>query len=151
LDKIIIIGKYQKKIILDENRVTIIRDATAFNGKFKKVILFQDMLSVDVKEPATLNPGYIAIRTADFNGIVSDFSSTGGSTNAAFDENAVVFKDHESYKKALQIQKFINEYKVTASQSISIADEIIKFKQLLDSGAITEEEYMKAKQKILDA
>ena len=34
--------------------------------------------------------------------------------------------------------------------SSSIADEILKFKELLDMGAITEEEYLKKKQELLN-
>ncbi|WP_206513043.1 SHOCT domain-containing protein [Larkinella soli] len=43
----------------------------------------------------------------------------------------------------------INSLPVKPTASRSVADELLKFKQLLDSGAITQEEYDKQKKKLL--
>ena len=149
MDKLVLRGKYKKRAILHEDRVVMIRDATTLHGKWRKEISLFDILGIEVKEPILLNSGFILFKTADFNGMVSDFACNGGSLTPGFDENAVVFSDKESYKVALEMQKYIINYKNSAPVKKSLADEIQKFKHLLDSGAITEDEYIKAKQNIL--
>lgn len=60
---------------------------------------------------------------------------------------------------ALEIKEFIENHKrnknkpqehVTSDAQFSVADEILKFKQLLDMGVITQEEFDKKKKELLD-
>ena len=66
-----------------------------------------------------------------------------------------------SYKKANEyakevfdvLYKAFNDYKEngeTSNHTISNADELKKYKELLDSGAITQEEYDKKKKELLN-
>ena len=43
------------------------------------------------------------------------------------------------------------KYKANSSSNISIADELLKFKSLLDMGVITEEEFKKKKDELLNS
>lgn len=60
--------------------------------------------------------------------------------------------DKLKYFKSEENKKQEKEYKKEklVSPSSSIADEILKFKELLDMGAITEEEYLKKKKELLN-
>lgn len=71
----------------------------------------------------------------------------GGDYNKA---NSVVFRDHN--KKIEEIKNIV-EQKINQAnepiQSISSADEIAKFKKLLDDGTITQEEFDAKKKQLL--
>ena len=79
------------------------------------------------------------------------------------EENAVVFFFHNNHSaKEMYNQicervelakktKMENILKQDQSSHISVADEILKFKELLDMGAITEEEFLKKKKELLNS
>jgi hypothetical protein len=70
---------------------------------------------------------------------------TGGAYDAASDENSVLFDGKEKYEIALRIKEYVDNYSEVASTVApsSSADEILKYKKLLDIGAITDEQYQK--------
>ena len=76
-----------------------------------------------------------------------------------YNENSFVYIKHSalSMEKIREVASFIKE-QINKSKKcvddmpriISVADEILKFKQLLDMGAITEAEYEKKKKELLN-
>ena len=73
---------------------------------------------------------------------------------ALSNENALLLKGNKKrYKEAMKIKNYIDEqiikYSTNNSQSNSIADELKKYKDLLDANAITKEEFEKFKDNIL--
>ncbi|MCX6726712.1 MAG: SHOCT domain-containing protein [Candidatus Shapirobacteria bacterium] len=80
--------------------------------------------------------------------------SRGGSLSAASDENSVGFKKSKN-NSAIALKDKIEELRRKSSLSVnqvvqvSAADEIKKFKQLLDEEIITKEEFDKKKKELL--
>ena len=68
-------------------------------------------------------------------------------------ENSVPFKTNEELESAYKtIMKYYNDYKTkesTKNGATSVADEIKKYKELLDSGIITKEEFAVKKKQLL--
>lgn len=121
---------------------------SAFNGE--KTIYFTDCIGIQFKKAGLMN-GYLQFETA--SGYVN---GRGGNNFLA--ENSFVYEA----KKELNIQmvevaeyckKQIEEYKTkknsVAINEVSAADEIKKFKELLDSGIITDEEFNAKKKELL--
>ena len=50
----------------------------------------------------------------------------------------------------LDLAKYINDYTYEKSSEENLTEEIIKLKKLLDEGIITQEEFTKAKKKLLN-
>lgn len=75
-----------------------------------------------------------------------------GIQSAVRDDNSVVFLGEQN-ATALKIKKHIEkallERQSQASPQFSVADELLKFKQLLDMGAITQSEFDSMKKKLL--
>lgn len=109
-----------------------------------KTIKIENISAVQLKEAGALT-GYIQFV------IVGSQESKGGVLNAVKDENTITFttKIEEAYAK--EIKKYIESYTpVDKTSSISVADEILKFKNLLDEGIITEEEFNLKKKALLN-
>ena len=51
----------------------------------------------------------------------------------------------------LEVNKKVSDNELETSENISISDEIIKLNKLKNDGIITEEEYLKAKEKLLSS
>ena len=110
-----------------------------------KKVFYQNMLSVQFKESTTFILGYIQFETANTS-----------SSNNFNSENSVTF----DYRKvpneyAKQVVDFV-ENKIMAknapnviTQASSSADELLKFKNLLDLGVITQEEFDAKKKELL--
>jgi len=85
---------------------------------------------------------------------VRGVSGTSGWTGSLSDENSINFNKSE-LPYALRIKEYIEALydKKSNSQPIqntgSVADELLKFKQLLDAGAITQEEFDNMKNNLL--
>lgn len=143
-------GKLGKTITVDDNFVGI-SQKSMFTGTSEKKIPIKQISSVEVKKPGLMS-GYIQI--AEIGAQRSKGFST-GALQAAEDENSVLFNGTTDYEMALKIKGFIEEQMtksaVSAStpQPASQADEIVKFKNLLDQGIITEEEFTAKKKQIL--
>lgn len=89
-------------------------------------------------------------------GVLGDRNASSEISGAYYDENSILLKNTEQLNEALKIKKYIenciSEKKSTEKEtdnSMSAADEILKFKQLLDIGAITEEEFEAKKKQLL--
>ncbi len=139
------------KIELYENKIVIIRNAFSTFPRGAKEIYIKKLTGVQIKKPG-LTAGYIQFI---FSGSKEIKSSK--IMDSAYDENTVIFQSN-GYQNALVLKQKIEELinkpnearnQQTSTQPISQTDELLKFKQLLDSGAITEEEFQTQKNKIL--
>lgn len=143
-------GKQGKTISADENFVTI-SQKSIFTGTSDKKIPLRQISSVEVKKPGLL-AGYIQI--AEIGASKNKGFST-GAMQAAQDENSVLFNWPSDYEAAMKVKTFIEEQMAKMSsgvqvvQATSAADEITKFKNLLDQGIISAEEFEAKKKQLL--
>ena len=141
------------QVYVNENKVEITRKgvfAFANHGmKGNKTIPISSIRSIQIKK-AGLTAGYIQF------GIGGSLESRGGIQAANYDENTVTFGNVDN-KTATQIKEYIESliYNNSNSQGniiqvTSDADELLKFKKLLDDGVITQEEFDVKKKQILN-
>ena len=111
--------------------------------KINKVIPFANIISVKVKKPG-LGAGFINFQTV--GGIDNQRRA---SNEILKDENTWIITKKSEYEIALKIQQRIENYRLHPQMETSNADEILKFKNLLDAGAITQEEFDAKKKQLL--
>lgn len=117
----------------------------AFGLSGEKEVPFSSITAVQLKEAGMLVKGYIQFS------ILGSVESNSGLTNAWYDENTIVLKS-ENNDMAIQIKNYIQERmgkQQTLVTQTSNADEILKYKQLLDLGVITPEEFEVKKRELL--
>ena len=114
-----------------------------------KRINFADITSVQFKEPAGMSVGFIQFA---FPG---SGESKAGVIDAINDENSIPVQPSDLVL-ARQIVDYIETRRsemrapaVTVTQQVSVADEIKKFKELMDMGVITQEEFDAKKKQLL--
>ena len=115
----------------------------------EKTIYYSDVISVQFKR-SNLQLGYLQLETSS--------STMNNKGNNFFNENTFTF-DANLDGKMEEVQKFIkgkvDEVKkqknspVVTTAALSPADELKKFKELLDSGIITQEEFDAKKKQLL--
>ena len=114
----------------------------------EKIIYYKDAIGVQYK-PSSIADGYIQIETAA-GGVSSSSSQYGG-------ENAIQFSGKERNAEAEIIVAYIRE-RIEAIknapaggviQQVSPAEELKKFKELLELGVITQEEFDTKKKQLL--
>lgn len=136
------------KVIIDANFVRITRkglgNKITIGSSGEKAIRIDSISSVQLKAPK-LTSGYIQFT-------LSGNSNSQGVIDAAQDENSVLF-----IKQELDIATMIKEkveQLLAAPKSnngaLSSADEIRKYKELLDDGIITQEEFEEKKEILLN-
>lgn len=114
-----------------------------------KEIYYSDILGVQYKDAGALIAGYIQFETATSHA-KSNFD----------DENSFTFDaSYITNEQAKEVAEFVRGkvrearrpqgQTVVQTASISVADELKKYKELLDSGVITQEEFDMQKEKIL--
>lgn len=138
----------QKVIVsITESGVEIERkgmmSAMSHGLKGTKTIPFKNITNIQLKE-AGLTSGYLQF------GMLGSLESKGGVMRATSDENTIMFvkKDQD---KIIALKNYI-ESKMNQEEStnqLSVADEIAKFKKLLDDGILTQEEFDKKKAELL--
>ncbi len=142
---------YSSKIIISRNKSSIITGLSQGFTKGDKTIYINQISGVQLKL-AGLTNGYIQFT------ISGGKESTGGAFDATTDENTVMFSSANN-EIASQIQQKIDEIKDSLHNnktgsvdkpSLSGADEIRKFKQLMDEGIITQEEFEMKKKQLLE-
>jgi len=121
--------------------------SSSMNGE--KTIYYSDVVSVQYKR-TDFQDGYLHLETA------SNTANNYG--NVAFNENTFSFKS-EIDNQMEEVQKFIKQKvdeakkqknaPVVMAGTVSNADELKKFKELLDSGIITQEEFDAKKKQLL--
>jgi hypothetical protein len=139
------------QIVVDDNWVTIKRKgaiAMLSQGiKGDKKIPISNIISVQFKNANAMVNGYIQFATASGE-------SARGISQATSDENTVMFKksqmaDFENLRDHLEglIAKRMNGG--GAAASVDVADELAKLAKLKDQGILSEDEFAKAKAKLL--
>ena len=114
----------------------------------KKSIPMSSIRSIQFREGGTVISGFIQF------GLSGGVEKQGGVFNAAGDENSVVFTQDKN-EDALKIKSFIEDkiqeslVPTASSNQISIANEIVKFKELMDAGVISEDEFLQQKARLL--
>lgn len=120
-------------------------------GAGNKKINFKDLTSVTFKEPSGITVGFIQF---SYPGSIEQ---RGGVMDAINDENSIPIQP-SMVDKAVEIVNYIekrrnelskNNNTTIIQQGTSNADELLKFKQLLDAGVITEEEFNLKKKQLL--
>lgn len=147
-----ILDVYDNKVVFTSTQST----STVVTGLFfgtsvtqgEKTIYFKDAIGVQYK-PSSVLDGYIQVETAA-GGVSSSSSQYSG-------ENSIQFSGKERNAEAEIIVNYIRqkieETKSAPSggvvQQVSSAEELKKFKELLDIGIITQEEFDAKKKQIL--
>lgn len=140
-------GKFDIEITNDTIKVTPKGFSNAVNKGLvgTKTYAIQNLSGVQFKEPG-FTTGYIQFV------LMGSAESKRGVTGAVHDENSVMFSKKER-DLVYELKDYI-EYKISQKNApqvtISTADEIMKFKGMLDSGIITQEEFDAAKKKFLN-
>lgn len=125
-----------------------------------RTFYYKDITSIDFRKPSLVANGYIKIITAGIQDTNNAKNNLLGSTmEAAKDPNTVILRafKKETANKAEEFYNLVMK-KITATkdnshnsnQPISNADEIKKYKELLDMGAISTEEFEKKKKELLN-
>lgn len=119
-------------------------------GNGGKRIDIDNITSIQFKEPAGVTIGFIQF---EYPGSIGDKAGLGASIN---DENSIPVST-QNLELARQIVDFIEKQRKTLKNQhsatrmvVSTADEIMKFKKLLDAGIITQEEFEAKKKQLLD-
>ncbi|USD79694.1 SHOCT domain-containing protein [Bacillus safensis] len=142
------------RIIIDDNYVRVDKKGAinaitrGFSGE--KSYRIDKLSGVQIKKPGLVTTGYFQFLTAAAN-------ETGGLWDAIQDDNSFTFSSTES-AMAEELKNCIETEQIRQkdqNQSIhveksSVADELMKFKQLLDMNAITLEEYNQKKKELLN-
>ncbi|HHB2055601.1 MULTISPECIES: DUF4429 domain-containing protein [Bacillus] len=113
----------------------------------EKTIDINNMTGIQIKKANFFTNGYIQFI------FMGSQESKRGVMAAATDENTVMFTKREQ-KMAEEIKEYIesilvNKSKSQVAASVSGADEILKYKELLDQGIITEEDFQAKKKQLL--
>lgn len=142
---------YEDYIIIDYMEAgALLSNAMKGGSNGGKRIQIVDITSIQFKEPTGVTVGFIQF---EYPGSIGN---KGGVRSAMFDENSIPISP-QNLSLARQILDYIdkrrkelkNINKVSASP-ISAADEILKYKNLLDMGVITQEEFDSKKKQLLD-
>ncbi len=132
-----IIKSAGKTVEVRDNIISIKEGIT----KKQKTIPINNVISVQIKKPGLIIGGYLYFQTVGGLGN----SSMKTVNDYIKDENTVILNSKKKYEAALQIKEYIE--KMQASSNNAGADELIKYKQLLDDRVITQEEFdLKKKQ-----
>tara|TARA_Y100000389_G_scaffold52392_1_gene48183 strand:- start:999 stop:1472 length:474 start_codon:yes stop_codon:yes gene_type:complete len=115
-----------------------------------KTVPFESITSIQYRKANWVNSGYIQI------GIKGYEENKKGLKGASQDENSIVFwpTNNEIFKQIADLMQekiieFSSKVSNNATGQISISEEIEKLNNLFKSGAISEEEFTKAKDKLI--
>lgn len=113
----------------------------------QKTIPINSVISVQIKKPGLIG-GYLYFQT------VGGLNNSSMKTVNDFikDENAIVLNSKKKYEVALQIKEYVQKMQSSTNSinQVSSADELIKYKGLLDQGVITQEEFELKKKQLLN-
>ncbi len=147
-----ILDVYDNKVVFSSTKSTstlvtgLVFGTSVTQGE--KTIYYKDAIGVQYK-PSSFADGYIQVETAA-GGVTSSSSQYGG-------ENSIQFSGKDRNEEAEIIVNFIkNKIEEIKNapvggivQQVSSAEELKKFKELLDSGIITQEEFDAKKKELL--
>jgi hypothetical protein len=151
--RLVLEGSDGKSVVVEGNLVKIVKKSL-FGGKDEKVIPIQNIAGVNVEQMkfGKLSKGYIQFMIGAA-GKAHKKLGMGGAVAAGKDANSVRFSSFRNSKIAMQMKAYIEQYVAPqdpqlATTAVSTADEIRKWKALLDDGIINQEEF-EQKKKIL--
>lgn len=109
-------------------------------------IPYSAIIGTDFKKssgPIGVMGGHISFNTAAGNQTTSGLGVLYGSGSDYAKANTVVFRDHDDEMEEIKniVEYKINQQSKPTTAPLSSADEIRKYKQLLDDGVITQEEF----------
>lgn len=135
---------YKNKVII-KTSITIGSVITGNATDGQKVIYYKDVIGLQFKQSGAMI-GYLQLETAS--------STMNNEKNNFFNENTFTFEDFNTPNKLMEevfnyLDNRIEEVK-TGNNNISIADEILKFKSLLDNQVITLDEFELKKKQLLN-
>ena len=137
-----------------DERNSLTMDDTCFTmqmGRDHKIIPLNQVISLEITDPkGKMRPGMIEIRLAGTSNLVDRASAWVLNVG----KNSIGFPHGYAYINAGQaMQRQFAEYQRRVSQppieQVSSADELLKFKNLLDIGAITQAEFDAKKKQLL--
>ena len=116
----------------------------AKGSRGEKSIPIKSVTAVQIKPPR-LTAGYIQFAYSGAS------ESKGGLLDTAKDENTITFSNKKELKQAKELKALIEslQHKEHPASPSSDADEILKYKQLMDDGILTQEEFDEKKKQIL--
>jgi hypothetical protein len=139
------------KVTVTPQTITIEHKKGTYHSGKVKDIRIKSISGVEIKKPGTVMAGYIQF-------IFSGGKESGGRyrMDAAKNENTVMFRKKE-YDSFLECKRLIDQYIEEAQSSkpavttptSSDADELKKWADLREAGAISDEEYDSKKKQIL--
>lgn len=136
---------YEDKIVIKRKALLAKIDHGFFKGD--KTIYINQIAAIQVKPGTLLAYGYIQIT------VPGSFESKKGLIDAMHDENTVMFfiTDNKLVNQIKsKIEELMSRQRTGYINQLSSADEIKKFKELLDDGLITQEEFDKRKNSYSD-
>lgn len=137
---------YEDRVVIERKGA---RASFAHGLKGGKTIPVNSLTNIEFKPAGAITKGYIQF------GVLGDVGSKGGFAAASYDENTMFFKKKDS-NIAEDIKSFL-ERKILEKgngstiiqTAASAADELKKFKELLDMGVISQEEFDAKKNQLL--
>ena len=142
-------GRQGKTVLIDGSTVNIVKKGWLFASQRQKAIPIRNISSVEVKKPGAM-AGFIQFSIAGGVARDSSFKFTGGTLDALKDEHSVLFSSRASYKVALSIKEYVENYtEASLPSNVSVADEILKLKGLMDQGIVSPEEFEAKKRQLL--
>ena len=136
---------YKDKIVIERKGFKAFLTQGLKGGK---TIPIASLTNIQFKPVGKITNGYIQFS------VLGEVGSKGGALAAGTDENTVFFKKKNAVI-AEQIRDFLEEIIInksntaTAIQTTSAAEELKKFKDLLDAGVISQEEFDAKKKQLL--
>lgn len=157
MERLKLIGQSNRILLVKDDTIKIVDLGGLFSSmKKEKLLSVCDVTGVEVKKP-DFYVGYIQLQVSGqlAPNEAGRSSRKANVYSAVSDENSVTFVGEENYQIALAIQSHIQSYNAQHKNSAvasapSNADEILKYKALLDSGVITEEEFSAKKTELLN-
>ena len=143
-------------VVVFKNKITIIRSSGlltfALHGlKGDKEIYISKLTSIQLKKPGSITVGYIQFELG------GGLSSQKGMFSAVEDENTVTFV-HDQFDQFVKVKETIEELmyqkemghaQPAAPAAQSPAQQLKEWKDLLDAGAISDEEFQEKKKELL--
>lgn len=120
-----------------------------------KTIYYADVVGVQFKEPG-ITIGYLQLETP---GLTMNNAASNFFNENSFTFDTTVISTERMRKVAAYVESRVQEIKhtkvelpaqVAPTTQFSVADELLKFKQLLDMGVLTQEEFDKKKNELLN-
>lgn len=126
--------------------------------KGDRIIYYKDMKAIEYKKPTMLANGYLQFITNVEMAKNQGVGILGSSLDATKDPNAVILRAFKKkfgeetenfYNYVMERFNYFKNAKDVPASSLSSADELRKFKALLDDGIITQDEFDAKKKELL--